>query len=367
MAKVGIITFLHNENCGSSLQAWALQESLRGLGHDPLGLDYVPDRAEQIRNLLSSGNHPGVVLDSLKRKHGRGERNTEGFDRFRREKLVLSAPCRNRQELQDAAAACEALICGSDQVWSPEWLNPVYFLNFAQDQKRISYAASLGLQVLPPMRKARIMQKLIRPFDAISVREAEGQGIIRELLPERDVAVMPDPVLLLSRQRWLDLAGNQPKKRFLVAYFLKDEAAHWDRAESMAKENRLTLVPLAVTPGGRSRSHAIPNPDPVQWLQTLTQAQAVITDSFHGAAMAAILGLPLVICRRWKDGDPASKNSRIDHLMRLVGWTQDDQCLPGEAVEASLAREQARGLNWLQEALAGTMPAERQALPGEAT
>ena len=65
MAKVGIMTFLHNENCGSGLQAWALQEALRELGWEPLGLDYRPDRAEQLRNLLSSGNSPAVVLDSM--------------------------------------------------------------------------------------------------------------------------------------------------------------------------------------------------------------------------------------------------------------------------------------------------------------
>ena len=65
MAKVGIMTFLHNENCGSSLQAFALQRTLKSLGYEPLGLDYRPDRAEQLRNLLRSGNSPAVVLDSM--------------------------------------------------------------------------------------------------------------------------------------------------------------------------------------------------------------------------------------------------------------------------------------------------------------
>ena len=352
MARVGIITFLHNENCGSSLQAWALQETLREMGHDPLGLDYRPSTQEKVRNLLTSGNSPAVALDSLRRKQGRGERNTEGFRRFREEHLTLSAPCKDRQALARAAADCDVLLCGSDQIWSPEWLNPVYFLNFAAEgQRRVSYAPSLGLQVIPPARKARIMQRLLRPFDALSVREAEGQGIIRELLPDRDVAVVPDPVLLLSREHWLQQVGNPPEKRTMAAYFLKDEPAHWEQAEQLAREKRLTLVPLAVTPGGRELAHAIANPDPVAWLKALAGAQAVITDSFHGAAMAAILGKPLTVCRRWKNDDPASKNSRIDQLMRLAGWTRDGECLPGEQVDQSLARERERGLDWLREAV----------------
>ena len=32
MARAGIITFLHNNNYGSSLQAYALQRTLRELG-----------------------------------------------------------------------------------------------------------------------------------------------------------------------------------------------------------------------------------------------------------------------------------------------------------------------------------------------
>ena len=67
MAKVGIMTFLHNENCGSGLQAWALQETLRELGWEPLGLDYRPDRAEQLRNLLRSGNSPAVIREKSSR------------------------------------------------------------------------------------------------------------------------------------------------------------------------------------------------------------------------------------------------------------------------------------------------------------
>ena len=149
MTRVGIMTFLHNENCGSSLQAWALQETLRTLGYDPVGLDWLPDRAEQVRNLLASGNSPAVVLDSLRRKKARGERNTAGFDAFCRERLSLSPVCRTRSALRAEGARCDILLCGSDQVWSPEWLNSAYFLDFAGDRPRVAYACSLGVSAAP--------------------------------------------------------------------------------------------------------------------------------------------------------------------------------------------------------------------------
>ena len=44
MAEAGIITFLHNNNYGSALQAYALQRVVRELGYECIHLDYRPDR-----------------------------------------------------------------------------------------------------------------------------------------------------------------------------------------------------------------------------------------------------------------------------------------------------------------------------------
>ena len=68
MSRVGVITFLHNDNYGSTLQAYALQRVIRELGHDCKHLDYAPDRKEKIRNLLRSGNSPKWIAEG-RRKH----------------------------------------------------------------------------------------------------------------------------------------------------------------------------------------------------------------------------------------------------------------------------------------------------------
>ena len=44
MARIGIMTFLHNDNYGSSLQAYALQRVIRTLGYECEHIDYLPDR-----------------------------------------------------------------------------------------------------------------------------------------------------------------------------------------------------------------------------------------------------------------------------------------------------------------------------------
>ena len=52
MSRVGVLSFLHNGNYGSSLQAFALQQVIRKLGHECEHLDYRPDLAEKCRNLI---------------------------------------------------------------------------------------------------------------------------------------------------------------------------------------------------------------------------------------------------------------------------------------------------------------------------
>ena len=44
MSSVGVMTFLHNDNYGSSLQAYALQQVIREMGHECEHIDYQPDK-----------------------------------------------------------------------------------------------------------------------------------------------------------------------------------------------------------------------------------------------------------------------------------------------------------------------------------
>ena len=174
MSKIGIMTFLHNDNFGSALQAYALQRTMRELGHDCVHLDYQPDRAEKIRNLLTSGNSPKLVLEGIRKREVRAgqdgaQRKSEAIPAFYRKRMKLTAPCRNRKELREKSRDCDLLLCGSDQIWNPVWLNPAYFLTFAEKgQTKAAYAASLGVSQLPKSAKVRKIRQWTKDFSVIS-------------------------------------------------------------------------------------------------------------------------------------------------------------------------------------------------------
>ncbi|MBR6030068.1 MAG: polysaccharide pyruvyl transferase family protein [Clostridia bacterium] len=355
MADVGVISFLHNDNYGSTLQAWAMQQTLSDLGLTPVHLNYRPDSVEKVLNQVRSGNSLRVLSDSLKRNSVKrtepgAVEKAAAFRAFQRESLHLTAPCRNKAELRAAAKDCPLLICGSDQIWSPEWLNPVYFLNFAgPGQRKAAYACSLGVSALPAERKQRLMRRLVEGFDAVSLREEEGLALLRRIAPDCPACVMPDPVFLVTPDRWQALASPPKQRGGMVCYLMGDAPANWERVAALSKSfSRTTLIPVSAQ-SYHQPYHQEAGKDPRDWLGLLLSADHVCTDSFHGAAFAVLLGIPVTILRRYRDGESSSKNSRIDQLLRHIGHGGDDTVLPDEKTRQAVERLRKMGRSWLKE------------------
>lgn len=354
VARIGVMTFLHNDNYGSILQAWALQHTLTQLGHDAVHLDYAPSRQEKLRNLLTSGNSPRLILEGMRKKSAAGKMRG-GFDEFRQTHLRTTAPCHDRQALSAAAGDFDVLVCGSDQIWSPVWLNPAYFLDFS-DRPKVAYAPSLGVKTLPAKRKQRRMARLIRGFSALSVREKEGAALLKAMTG-LDAAVMPDPVMLVSGAQWQKLmAPNAVKDSYILCYFIGDQPAYWETVRQTAEKTGCAVWVIPRTDGARNAGYPLQEDVPPQrWLSLIGNASHVVTDSFHGAAFSAILNTPCTIVRRYREDDPESKNSRIDQLLRTLG-VSDLEAPDWEAVNTALERHAEQARSWLRSAISQAAP-----------
>ena len=345
MARAGIITFLHNNNFGSALQAYALQRTVRELGTECVHLDYRPDHAEKIRNLLMSGNSPKLILEGIRKREVMADQSgarlkSEAIPAFYEKSMQLSAPCRNRQELREAGRDCDLLLCGSDQIWNPVWLNPAYFLTFADPGKpKIAYAASLGVSCLPKEAKIRKIRRWTEGFRAISVREQEGADLL-EQMTGRKADVMPDPVCLLSAEEWDSIAGSVPAgDPYLLCYFIGENPGYWDRVRALQRETGLRVLVLPVTAGSyRSGYELLDGAGPEDFLAAVREAAVFCTDSFHGLVFGTIFGTRTEVLRRYREEDPESKNSRVDQFLRLTA-------------EKGTAELRELGRNWLRDNL----------------
>ena len=330
--KAGIITFLHNDNFGSSLQAYALQRAVRDMGYECVHLDYRPDRTEKIRNLLKSGNNPKLILEGIRKREVKADqsgarRKSEAIPAFYQRRMKLTAPCRNRKELRKASQDCDLLLCGSDQIWNPVWLNPAYFLTFAdRNVPKAAYAPSLGVSRLPKAGKIRKIRRWTKDFRAISVREEEGAQLLKQMTG-REVPVLPDPVCLLSVEEWNEIAGKTPEgEPYLLCYFIGSNPVYWERVLTLQKETGLRVIVLPVTAESyRSGYELLDGTGPEDFLAAVRDAACFCTDSFHGFVFGSIFGTRMEVIRRYREDDPESKNSRVDQFRRLLSEKPIDE------------------------------------------
>ena len=140
--KIGIVTFNSAHNYGAVLQAWALQEYLRGEGHDPSIINYRINDIDKLYRIYKPRNpYKNQALNGLvhraqdvkayfrdKNKYKKYKK----FEHFINKTLPTTKAVTTYQQLLKQEYDFDVLISGSDQVWNGSFtkMNPAYFLNF---------------------------------------------------------------------------------------------------------------------------------------------------------------------------------------------------------------------------------------------
>ena len=174
--KIGILTIHFGRNCGSALQAYALNRYLTKQGHEVRTIDYIPERFS-FRNKYRVGKNRNAAVSLIASvlKFPKNFLQYTAFDGFLRKYVPMTRRITDAAEMQKYAGDFEALIVGSDQVWNPEYNGESqrdYYLEFEEGMsvRRIAYAASIGLDKLPE-EIGRDMARALSGFSAVSVRE----------------------------------------------------------------------------------------------------------------------------------------------------------------------------------------------------
>lgn len=311
--RAGILTFHKADNFGAVLQAYALQKTLANLGVDSDFLEFQePDReAERMDSPIQKGS-PAFV----KRLREGAAARTALFDAFRTRHLRCSAPLRAEQAAE-LNGEYDVFLAGSDQIWNlslPE-ADERYFLPFAAPDKRVSYAASFGMEEIPDQLKGWYAERL-NGFRALSVREERGRELVQELTG-RDCAVCLDPVLLLNRTDWQALTTPCGEPRYLFLYMVGYDgelAAQAKREAEQCGFELRTVVASFIPQYGLAAWSGV---GVEQWLSLICGCSGVFTNSFHCTAFAMLFGRP-VTTAMLKDS-LAHRNGRLEELLRLGG------------------------------------------------
>ena len=182
------------------------------------------------------------------------------------------------------------LLSGSDQIWNPKIFpdgrfDPVFFGAFSHKRK-IAYAPSFGIPRIPDGMEEEL-RTYLESFSHLSVRERQGQGIVRDITG-KDVPVVLDPTLLLERTDWAAAARDGGAGRgYILCYCISRPDALAPYIRRLAEETGLPVVQLC---GVRQKVHpkarCILSAGPAEFLGLFRDAAYVCTNSFHGTVFS---------------------------------------------------------------------------------
>lgn len=297
--KIGILTFHRTTNYGAALQAYALQQILKKMGHNIKIIDYNNKNVYSYYDYrIFYGNQ------SLKTRIGKVIRYPYNkkicglFGAFRKKRLDLSQECRTLEELSKVEEKLDAVICGSDQVWNPRAIFEdfdAYLLGTAKC-KKIAYAASAG-NISLWEKYLNNYWTLLHRFDAISVRE-KNMRTPTEHLSQKNVELVLDPSLLLEPIDWIKLENTDvlktlPEKEYIFVYFLGNNSFLIRMVKELKYKTGLTVVSLGHKIKGIKTIRPIVGPR--EFIALIHNASYVLTSSFHGTAFSIIFNRPFLV------------------------------------------------------------------------
>ena len=206
----------------------------------------------------------------------------------------------------------DSFIIGSDQVWNPYYEAKEYeFLTFAPKDKRLSFAASMGVDSIPEEVKLYFKKNLL-DMKYISVREEKAAEIVKELTG-RTADITLDPTLLLKKTDWEHVAKKPElyiESKYICTYFLGEVP---EAVKAFAKEKGMLIYAL-----NSLDSPELYTLDPAEFLYMIQNASYVLTDSFHAVAFSIKFNKEFYVFDRKQDG-VSSMFSRIETITKRFG------------------------------------------------
>lgn len=351
--RVLIVTLPLQSNYGGILQAWALQKTLRDRGHAADTTLSAPKREPLKRMIIRTLqwiNSRGLRGKARQRQsaHIISPRRQAKIDhhlisfvhmRMSTVDIFRGSPRSRRRQVSQYSA----FIVGSDQVWRPRYMDaPTALFGFVPEEKSpnlFSYAASFGIGDTSEFSNElrHETKELAKRLAGISVREASGVNLVRELWGRDDAIHHVDPTLLVRPAAYEDLIrtaptlSGQPAPGSVLSYVLDPSSEKQALGQLAARHLGLPHVALLRPYPATAQEHQA-DPDSFQkipveaWLGGIHDARALITDSFHGCVFAILFHVPFVAVPNPRRGAERFKSllGQFGLQHRMITETEDD-------------------------------------------
>ena len=329
--KIAVLTRRYGYNYGSSLQAFAMRLMLEGLGHKVTVLNY--DEFSQhptwkikptLRNMVvpmlcflgKLGLNNKIIYNAKIEHEQKIKFRIFDYNYIRPTKELLSSS----HQLINAIKDMDACICGSDQIWNPLIYDTHFFLDFCGkgEVRKIAYAPSFGVSKIYKYKDD--IKKHLRDFNHISVREKQGQTIIKKLTGSNFPVVL-DPTLMIRAEVWkkfMQIPHVKLPNRYIACYFLGHNCIPQKIISSMSKQLDCKVVNITTfrTPND-IKGIQFNNLSPLEFIYAIDKAYYVLTDSFHATVFSILFHTSFYSFCKHKKSDENNENSRLISLLNL--------------------------------------------------
>ncbi len=328
MKKICIVTWLGTGNFGTSLQSYALHRKLEEMGYDVCVLSYFNYSdftvLTKIKKFL---RYPIQYAKNILKRlffESINQRKIRLFNRFNYNICYIFSKYQYKKLIHNT----DVFITGSDQIWNCyHSYDPFYFLSFAGHVKRVAYASSIGTNDFPKDKEKKI-KVLLSQFKHIGVREKTAVLLLRKLLNRSDIKQVVDPTFLLDENHWQNFANKanidiEIPKKYILCYFVGRESYNEKQVEDVKQKfginNIIIITALENKNINISNGIVYNNAGPYEFVNLISHATCVCTDSFHATAISIIMRKDFIEFLRFKDDDKRSQNSRIYDVLKHYG------------------------------------------------
>lgn len=355
---VGVIGLWYGRNYGSMATYFALHQVLTKLFHLSVLMIDNPLRPD---TEAITKTHPRKIAERF-------------YDVSKKYRL---------EDLQMLNNNCDTFIVGSDQLWNIHLSRPygqMYYLGFAGEMnKKIAYGTSFGIPYSGNNEEKMISAYNLKRFDHVSVRDEMSHDIAENTFGVQNVTEVCDPTFLCPVEeydRLTELAEQKQESKYILAYILDTNERIGEQLKKLAEDTGSKIVVLLDEPPkffernrnnlniGENENIIIKNEITLyDWMWHYKNADAVVTDSFHGTIFSLIFNKPFITLTNVRRGagrfvsllTPIGLRDRLFDSPEAI--TENEKLLDGldyTEPNRKLGEIRDKSMSWLENALFST-------------
>ncbi|MDU6807965.1 MAG: polysaccharide pyruvyl transferase family protein [Clostridium sp.] len=307
--KVGILTASRTNNNGTDLQALAMLKIFKKFNSNVELINYKCCKLENSRKFF----YPKTLRGFLQIPWS--IYNHYVHEKFRKKYFIYSKKIFDSSSIDNNYY--DVIIVGSDQIWNLDITGGDlgFFLPFnLKKQKKYSYAASLGKIDIKDWNNKYNLEKKLKNFTCISVREKSAVEALLQIgvLARFDL----DPLLMLTQKEWnIYKSDTKYNKKYIFIYVVDRAKEAIEYAINYAKQHNLDVIFCGNVIKPIYNVKVIRFCNLENWITYVSNAELVITNSYHCLSFCVLYHRKFVIYSLSKS---IESNTRLNNLLKII-------------------------------------------------